>query len=137
MFCLFAAGVLVIYLLFLGLTATSTSPGLRNSPTVYAALTIAVALLGVWGWFLTVHRAPRQAVLRDDALVVTERSGRARRFSPLGVRVRVLYRYGPGLLAAEPTELVELSDAEGRRRNYLVGRGFFQSMVGPSDPAGP
>jgi hypothetical protein len=129
MFGLFAVALLAILTVFLIEAATSPSPGLADSAEVYGLLAGFTILLAVVGAGITVLRAPRGAAFGTDSLLVTDRFGRRRRWPlPPKLRTHVLQRYGGGILMGEPTELIELSDGDGHRANYLVGRGFFDRL---------
>jgi hypothetical protein len=131
-FALFVVGLLVILGLFGALAATSPDPGISQSATVYALLGVTTALLAAVGALITLVRAPRGAAFRVDAVLVTERLGRRRRW-PIGsaLKTRVLQTYPAGLFGSDPTELIELSDGSGHRAAYLVGRGFFDRAEAP------
>jgi hypothetical protein len=132
LFAMFGFALLAIYLLFLGLTATSPSPGIRSNLDVYAILTLLTLALGAVGAAVTLLRAPSGVAFADDAVIVSERLGRRRRWPlPPQLRLHILQRYPRGLFGGEPTELVELSDGKGHRSAYLVGRGFFDRLEPP------
>ncbi len=129
MFGLFALTLVVILGVFVVEAATSPSPGVSDSAEVYGLLAGFTILLAVVGASITVLRAPRGAAFGSGSVLVTERFGRRRRWpAPPQLRTHVLQRYSGGLLMGAPTELIELSDGEGHRTNYLVGRGFFDRL---------
>ena len=120
----------IFYVVFVGLSATSSSSGVRNNPGIYGTLTVFMLALSVIGFLVTLARAPRSLAWRDDQLVVRERLGKLRRFHRDGLRASVLFRYPRSFLAADPTELVTITDETGRRHHYLVGQGTLTD-VGP------
>lgn len=125
LFAVFALVAVGIYVLFTALVASSSSSGLRSDIAVYALLTALVALLLGVGFFVTLGRAPRSIAWGASDLIVRERLGGVRRFPRAGLATAVVYRYPSGLLASGPTELVTVTDARGRYRNYLVERGVL------------
>lgn len=132
LFAVFGIALLAIYFLFLGLTATSPSPGVSSNWSVYALLTVLTLGLGAIGGAVTLLRAPTGVAFATDAVIVSERLGRRRRWPlPPQLRLHVLQRYPRGLFGGEATELVELSDGKGQRAAYLVGRGFFDRVEAP------
>jgi hypothetical protein len=132
LFAVFGVALLVIYGLFLGLTASSPSPGVSSNWTVYALLTVLTLALGAVGAAVTLLRAPTGVAFGADAVIVSERLGRRRRWPlPPQLRLHVLQHYPRGLFGGEATELVELSDGAGHRAAYLVGRGFFDRLESP------
>jgi hypothetical protein len=132
LFSVFGIALLVIYVLFLGLTATSPSPGVASNWTVYALLTVLTLALGAVGAAVTLLRAPTGVAFGTDAVIVSERLGRRRRWPlPPQLRLHVLQHYPRGLFGGEATELVELSDGAGHRAAYLVARGFFDRLETP------
>ncbi|MCI4325665.1 MAG: hypothetical protein L3K00_07305 [Thermoplasmata archaeon] len=133
LFAVFGIALLAIYLVFLGLAATSPSPGVSGNWTVYALLTVLTLGLGAVGAAVTLLRAPSGVSFAPEFLIVSERLGRRRRWPlPPQLRLHVLQRYPRGLFGGEATELVELSDGKGQRSAYLVGRGFFDRLEPPS-----
>jgi hypothetical protein len=132
LFAVFGIALLAIYLLFLGLTVTSPSPGVSGNWVVYALLTVLTFGLGAVGAAVTLLRAPSGVSFTADSLIVSERLGKRRRWPlPPQLRLHVLQRYPRGLFGGEPTELIELSDGKGHRAAYLVGRGFFDRLEPP------
>ncbi|MCI4350183.1 MAG: hypothetical protein L3K15_01535 [Thermoplasmata archaeon] len=131
LFLVFVVLALAVYAAFVALAASSPTAGVRTDSAVYGALTVLALVIAGIGFLVTLGRAPRAAAWRDDRLVVRERTGGLRRFRRDGLRVAVVYRYVPGFLSTEPAELVTVSDADGRHRNYLVGRGFFEPVAAP------
>ncbi|MCI4318712.1 MAG: hypothetical protein L3K23_01080 [Thermoplasmata archaeon] len=125
LFLLFVVVALAVYVTFVGLAASSPTSGVKDNPAVYVVLTMVAALIALVGFFITLGRAPRAAAWRSEHLLVRERLGKLRRFRRAGLQVSVVYRYTPGFLSTDPTELVTVTDADGRRGNYLVGRGFL------------
>ncbi len=114
--------------LYLGTLLYDTSrpdlltPGVTSDLTVFGVVAL---LLGVVGALLSLGPAPRSVELRPGSIVVVDRWGRRREWSPRGsVHVRVVRRYPAGLLASEPVESVELALA-GRRSHYLVTAGLL------------
>lgn len=132
-FGLFVGGLVVILGLFAALTAASPDPGISQSPTIYGLLALTTVVLALVGALITLLRAPRGAAFDAAGILVTERLGRRRRW-PAGaaLRTRVLQSYPPGPFNADPTELIELSDGQGHRAAYLVGRGFFDRAEPPA-----
>jgi hypothetical protein len=132
LFTVFGIALLVIYGMFVGLTATSPSPGVASNGSVYAVLTILTLALGAIGAAVTLLRAPTGVAFGEDAVIVSERLGRRRRWPlPPTLRLHVLQHYPRGVFGGEATELVELSDGAGHRSAYLVGRGFFDRLDPP------
>ena len=129
LFVLFVVVALAVYLTFVGLAASSPSSGVRSNPAVYLVLTLVAVLIALVGFFITLGRAPRSIAWRGEYLLVRERLGKLRRFRRAGLQVSVVYRYTPGFLSVDPTELVTVTDADGRRGNYLVGRGVLDLKV--------
>ena len=120
----YLAAVAALYLgtlLFDASRPDRMTPGVTSDLTVFGAVAL---LLGVAGALLSLGPAPRSVELRPGSIVVVERWGRRRVWSPRdSAQVRVLRRYPAGLLASEPVESVELALA-GRRRHYLVSAGL-------------
>lgn len=132
LFLIFGIALLVIYALFLGLTATSPSPGVASNWSVYALLTVLTFALGAIGAAVTLLRAPSGVAFAADSVIVSERLGRRRHWPrPPQLRLHVLQRYPGGIFGGEATELIELSDGKGHRAAYLVGRGFFDRLEPP------
>jgi hypothetical protein len=132
MFAFFGLALVAILALFVGEAASSPDPGIATSGEVYGLLVLLTVVLAVVGGVITILRAPRGAAFAADGVLVTDRLGRRRRWpAPPRLRTHVLQRYAGGALMGEPTELVELSDGEGHRASYLVGRGFFDRL-GPT-----
>jgi hypothetical protein len=129
LFLLFVLVALAVYVTFVALAASSPTSGVKDNPAVYLVLTLVAVLLALIGFFITLGRAPRAVAWRGEHLVVRERLGKLRRFRRVGLQVSVVYRYTPGFLSADATELVTVTDADGRRGNYLVGRGFLDPKV--------
>jgi hypothetical protein len=129
LFGLYAGGLVLLYLLFVGLSLSSPVPGVRENVAAWAYLTVVTAVLGATGWVVTLGRTPSGAVLRTGELVVRERTGRLRRF-PANVLAdpKVVHRYGASFLGPEATEFIELRTSDGTRRTYLVGEGFFEGF---------
>ena len=125
LFLLFVVVALVVYLMFVGLAASSPTSGVRDNPAVYVVLSLVAVVIALVGFFITLGRAPRAVAWRGEHLLVRERLGKLRRFRRAGLQISVVYRYTPGFLSADPTELVTVTDADGRRGHYLVGRGFL------------
>ncbi len=104
------------------------TPGVTTDLTVFGAVAL---LLGVVGALVSLGPAPRSVELRPGSIVVVERWGRRREWSPrASIQVRVVRRYPAGVLSSGPVESVELALA-GRRRTYLVAAGLFGE---PRDP---
>ncbi len=126
---LFMAALGVIYLAFAGLTIANPLPGVRDNLYAWGAFTLVALLLALWGWSITLARAPVGARKARDGLVVRERGGSVRRFEARALdELHVVQRYPNGLLAPAPTALVELRTPEGGKRTYLVGDGFFEDI---------
>ena len=122
LFGVFAVLLVVIYALFLAISARAAG-GLSAAPAVPAAFSLLALGLAVWGWSITLGRAPRSVTVRADATLVVERTGRARRFAAEPpVTLDIVERYGAGWLSPEPTQLVRIAAPHGRARLYLVGR---------------
>ena len=133
LYLVFAAGLVGILVLFVGLAASSPSPGVSHSTLVYAWLVGLTVALAAGGALITILRAPRGARFGPEGVVVTDRLGRTRRWPTAPqLNTRVVQRYSPGWLGPDATELVELSDGTGHRAQYLVARGFFDRADGPS-----
>ncbi|MCI4317685.1 MAG: hypothetical protein L3J96_04035, partial [Thermoplasmata archaeon] len=126
LFIVYLAGLIASYLAFLVLAFTAPQPGTREDLVVLGGLSVAAVILIGWGWVITVGRAPRGIRFEGKELIVLERWGRPKRFeSPPLLELRVVYRYTPGFLGREPTELVEVTSLDGRKRAYLVRRGLL------------
>ncbi|MCI4370935.1 MAG: hypothetical protein L3J81_06380 [Thermoplasmata archaeon] len=129
MFGLYAVALVAILAVFVAEAATSPSPGISKNAEVYGLLVVFTLVLAAIGGWITVLRAPRGAAFQAEAVLVTDRLGRRRRWPlPPKLRTHVLQRYAGGILMGTPTELIEFSDGEGHRANYLVGRGFFDRL---------
>jgi hypothetical protein len=128
-FGLYAVALLAILAIFVAEAATSPSPGIASNADVYGLLVLFTVLLAGVGAWITVLRAPRGAAFQPEGVLVTDRLGRRRRWPlPPKLRTHVLQRYAGGVVMGAPTELVEFSDGDGHRANYLVGRGFFDRL---------
>ena len=126
LFALYLVVLAAAYAGFLSLALTAPSQGTRDDLAALGALTLVAFVLGAWGWTITLGRAPRGVRFEEGEIVVLERMGRPRRFvAPPALEVTVAYRYAPGFLGREPTELVEATALDGRRRAYLVARGLL------------
>ncbi|MGI0132557.1 MAG: hypothetical protein ACREDK_05630 [Thermoplasmata archaeon] len=126
LFVLYLAVLAAAYLGFLSLALTATSTGTRSDSAALVALTIVALALAIWGWMITLARAPTGIRFEGREIIVLERRGRPRRFvAPPALDITVAYRYPSGFLAREPTELVEATSLDGRRRAYLVARGLL------------
>jgi hypothetical protein len=131
LFGLFTVVLIVIYGAFIGLAALGPSSGVRSAPVAWGIFTLLAVLLGLWGWTLTFGKTPRSAQRREADLLVRERTGRIRRFPVESTRsMRVVQHYSGGVLGPDATEVVELLSRERSRREYLVGEGYFQGLVG-------
>jgi hypothetical protein len=131
-FGLYAVALLAILALFVAEAASSPSPGIAKSGEVYGLLGVLTLVLAGVGAWITILRAPRGVAFGTDGVLVTDRWGRRRRWPlPPKLRTHVLQRYPGGPLMGTPTELIELSDGEGHRASYLVGRGFFDRADAP------
>ena len=134
----FLSALLAIYAAFLETFLTDPYGGVRSNPGQYAVFTAVMAAVGLYGFVVSVLRAPRE--LRFDAgeLRVHERSGQWRRFprGP-GLSMAVLRSYPAGLLSTGPTEIVRLSMPNGLTRTYLVDSGWFPSDRASAGRAGP
>ena len=126
LFLLFLIVLIVLYVLFLGLALSSPTPGVSANLGAIAGFTVIAFGLGLWGWTITLLRAPRSVRLRSTETIVTERTGRTRRFPAAAeLTIRVVGRFPGGLLASEPTEMVEVWTQTQGKRNYLVRSGLF------------
>jgi hypothetical protein len=126
LYVMFGIALILIFVLFAALAATSPSPGVAHNTSVYAWLLVVTLVLGALGAFITILRAPRGAAFTTEGVVITDRLGRRRRWPPPpALHTKIVHRYPGGLLGLEATELVELSDDAGHSAQYLVGRGFF------------
>lgn len=126
LFSLYAVLLAAVYVAFLGVVLAAPSSAARGDPVTIAALSVVAAALALWGYLITLARTPRGVRFQGSEIVVVERPGRSRRFvAPPALELSVVYRYRPGLLAREPTELVEVTSVDGRRRTYLVAQGLL------------
>ncbi len=123
-FLVFIAGLLAIYAFFLGTLLTSPEEGVRTGTTGYILLSALAVVIALGAVLMTIFRAPREIRTDGGVLVLRERYGPERRF-PIapGLFVRVVKRYPEGLLAEEPTDMVEVTQGRGTPRNYLVDAG--------------
>ncbi len=122
----FLALLAVIYAVFAGLALTAAAPGTRDDPVTWGLFSVVAVALALWGWVLTLGRAPRGAWVGAGHVIVEERAGRVRRFDlTSGDQLVVLQRHAQGLLSPRPTELVELRGPDGRR-SYLIEAGLFE-----------
>ena len=124
LFWVFGGLLAVVYILFVGLAFASHPAAPGSDPAAWGLFTLLAVLFAVSGWWITLGRTPRGAWIRDDELAVKERLGRVRRF-PRTTAPHVARRYGVSPLGPEPTEFVELTERDGVKRTYLVGKGFF------------
>ncbi|HEV2520626.1 MAG TPA: hypothetical protein VGX00_08470 [Thermoplasmata archaeon] len=130
-FVTFLVGLLAIYGLFLGSFLTAPEIGVRSNPVEYLAFTAVLGALVLFGFAVTVGRAPRDLRATATELWVRERSGRLHRFpSDAALSLVVLKRYPSGLLSSEGTEIVRVSHPEASPRTYLVETGFFPPVPG-------
>jgi hypothetical protein len=123
LFEIFTVLLVVLYGGFLA-EALLASPGLVSDPLALVLLTFAAALCGVAGASVTLARAPRGVWWTGDELVVRERFLSPRHY-PTNVPWHVARRYPAGILSPEPTEIVEVVPAAGRRMTYLVDEGLL------------
>jgi hypothetical protein len=131
LFGLFLLVLVLIYLAFVGLGELGSSSGLRSAPAAWVVFSALAAGLAAWGWFLTLGRTPRSALVREGEILVRERLGRVRRFPvEWAVAPRVVQQYPASFLGPEPTEVVEVAGSDRVRRTYLVGERFFEDLVG-------
>jgi hypothetical protein len=129
LFGLYGGALVAIYLVFVGLSLSSPIEGVRDNAFAWGYLSVVTVALAIAGWFLTLGRTPTGAVRRPDELVVRERTGRLRRFPGHVLdEPRVVHRYAASFLGPQPTEFIELRTADGARRTYLVGEGFFEGL---------
>ena len=133
LFGIFSTGLFALYLAFLAV-AMRAAGGLGADPAAIALFSAVAAALAVWGFLITLGRAPRGAWVAPDRIVIVERSGRSRRLAGAPpVRVEVLQRYPSGFLSPEETRLVRAPVAGARPRTYLVGVGLLEpGSVAPS-----
>ena len=132
LFLLFGLVLLAIYALFAALTLANPLPGVRDNLFAWAAFSALALLLAVWGWSITIGRAPRGVVLQREELLVREPLGASRRLPRSALNgLKVVQRYSAGWLAPEPTVLVEVRPERGRARTYLVGEAFFADLPEP------
>lgn len=125
LFLLFLVALAAIYGLFGALALGAPTTGVRDNPATWAFFTGIGVVFALGGWWVTLSRAPRGAWVGLGHLIVEERFGRIRRFSPgTGDRVAVVQRHRPGLLSPLATELVEVSGS-GSKRTYLVETDLF------------
>ncbi|MCI4337475.1 MAG: hypothetical protein L3K17_09890 [Thermoplasmata archaeon] len=126
-FAVFLLGLGVLYAFFIALEASSAG-GLTGSPLAVGLFTILALAFVVWGWSITLRRAPRRVGVGSEEIAVEERRGHVRRFR-IGptLETTVLQRYPPSPFSPAATELVRVGPADGYRRVYLVERGMFES----------
>ena len=132
LFSLYAVLLAAVYLAFLGVVLAAPSSAARDDPVTIAALSLVAVALALWGYLITLARTPRGVRFQGAEILVVERPGRTRRFvAPPSLELRVVYRFGPGILAREPTELVEVTSVDGRRCTYLVAQGLLSGGLSP------
>lgn len=125
-FVAFLAGLLVLYVGFVGILSSSPTPGERSNVPAYALFTLVLVALALGGFLLTLYRAPRGLRREGNDLVVVERTGRISRFAlGPGLEGRVLKRYPPDPFHDLATELVRLNRGDGSGRTYLIERGLL------------
>jgi hypothetical protein len=125
LFLLFGLACAVLYATLLG-EALIASPGLVTDSVALVVLTLAAVACFLAGAAVTIARAPRGVWWTGDAMVVRERFSAPRKF-PKDVAWHVARRYGAGLLAPSPTEIVEVVPKTGRRTTYLVDEGLLKA----------
>jgi hypothetical protein len=129
----FLVALIMIYAIFLFSLSTAPYPGPRSNWTGYGFLSLALALIGAYGFGLTVLRAPKDLRAGATEVIVRERTGRVQRFpTGPGYLVSVLKRYPAGPFSEEPTEIVRVSLPSGSARIYLVDQGFFPEASTPA-----
>jgi hypothetical protein len=126
---LYLAGLLVGYGAIVALLASSPYVGVRTNAILYVFLSVLAAGSACAGYLLTVGRAPWTVYVDGSDLVVRERFGRVRRF-PIrdDLRVRFTQVSGPSFLSPEPTETVRISTKKIAAHEYVVERGWFDTM---------
>lgn len=126
-FLVFAVGLVVLYVSFVGLAAMGAG-GLSGAPVALGLFTVLAAGFSAWAWSITLRRAPLRIRWSRGALAVEETRGRTRRFvrGPALEHV-VVERYPASPLGPSPTELVRVGEAGGRQRLYLVEQGLFDA----------
>ena len=130
LFVLFVAVLAVIYLVFVALALSSPTPGVRNNPLGWATFSGLATLLALWGWAITLGRAPRGATPRGEDVLVEGRTGRRYRVAAGALaQATVAHRYPAGPLSPEPTEFVVLRTSDGAQRTFLVGESFFEDLT--------
>lgn len=127
--------LVIIYVAFVAYAREApggTSPGSQRALLEFGGVAL---LLGVVGAVLTVSPAPRAAGAGSERVVVLDRWGRRREWSPLSqVRIRLVRRYPAGFLSDEPVDSVEVSLEGVRPRSYLVEAGLLPELPGPARP---
>ncbi|MCI4358468.1 MAG: hypothetical protein L3J95_02795 [Thermoplasmata archaeon] len=127
-YALFLVALLAIYGIFLGTFLTAPESGVRSNPSEYGFFSLVLVVIGLYGFGVTVWRAPREVRATEQEVVVLGRTGRERRFSRgPGFVVSVLKRYPGGLFSDEATELVRVALPDGSARVYLVDEGLIPS----------
>lgn len=133
LFLLFAVLLVAIYATFAALTLSNPVPGVRENLFAWAAFSLLALALALWGWSITIGRAPRGVLVRSEELLVRERLGGSRRVLRSALDgIKVVQRYPAGWIAPEPTVLAEVRVEGGRARTYLVGESFFADLSEPA-----
>lgn len=132
LFLLFALLLVVIYGAFAALTLSNPLPGVRENPFAWLSFSGLAAVLGVWGWRITLGRAPRGVTVRPDGWWIHERGGRRTTVPGSALREpRVAQHYLPGWSAPGPTALVELPTERGVRA-YLLDEELLELARPPA-----
>jgi len=123
LFAAFTLALAALYGALLG-DALVATPGLASDAAALGIFTATAVLCVAGGAAVTLARAPRGIWWTPEEIIVRDRFT-ARRSFPRNVPVRVARRYGAGLWAPAPTEIVEVVPVRGRAMTYLVDEGLL------------
>ena len=123
---IYLVALATVYLLMVGFARSTPAGAGTGTESALALFSGVAALLAAGGVVFSLSAAPRALEVGPESIVVVGRWGGRREYAPRSeIRVRVLRRFPPSLLAPARVESVEVRVPGKPSRTYLVDQELF------------